>query len=65
MAVGWGGGVQSGGERETGGWAQFDWMLNGGSLIAWPIGCPLVCFQKKPIDGSLKKYFFCPKFPVI
>ncbi len=47
MAVGWGGGgVQSGGERETGGWAQFDWMLNGGSLIAWPIGCRLVCFQK-------------------
>jgi hypothetical protein len=49
MTVGWvgrGGGVQSGGEREKGGWAQFDWMLDGGSLKAKPIGFRLVCLKK-------------------
>jgi hypothetical protein len=34
-------------ERETGGWAQFDWMLDGGSFKAWPIEFRLFCFHKK------------------
>jgi hypothetical protein len=60
MNVGWGRGrgevCQR--ERETGGWAQFDWMLDGGSLKAWPIGCWWVYFFFKPIDGSLENIFF-------
>jgi hypothetical protein len=45
-------------ERETGGWAQFDWMLDGGSLKAQPIGSHLVCFKKIPIDVSQKLLIF-------
>jgi hypothetical protein len=31
-------------ERETGGWAQYDWMLDGGSLEAQPIEFWQFCF---------------------
>ncbi len=41
-------------ERETGGWAHFDWMLDGGSLKAQPIGFNLDCYEKFPIDVSQK-----------
>ncbi len=40
--------------RETGGWAQFDWMLDGGSLKTQPIGSHLVYLKKMPIDVSQK-----------
>jgi hypothetical protein len=45
-------------ERETGGWAQFDWMLDGGSSKAQPIGSNLDCFKKIPIDVSQKLLIF-------
>ncbi len=45
------------GERETGGQAQFDWMLDGGSLKAQPIGSQLESFKKRPIDGSKQNIF--------
>ena len=41
------------GERETGGQAQFDWILDGGSLKAQPRGSQ----QKKPIGGSEQNIF--------
>ncbi len=43
--------------RETGGQAQFDWMLEGGSLKAQPIGSQLDSFLKKPIDGPKQNIF--------
>jgi hypothetical protein len=48
-------------ERETGGWAQFDWMLDGGSLEAQPIEFWQFCFLKKPIDVSplINLYCYC------
>ncbi len=33
-------------ERQTGGQAQFDWMLDGGYWKAQPIGARLVCLKK-------------------
>ncbi len=48
MAMGWGGpeGSSVMRERETGGWAQFDWMLDGGSLKTQPIGSQLDSLKK-------------------
>jgi hypothetical protein len=40
------------GERETGGQAQYDLVLDGGSLKAQPTGFQLDSFKKKTIDGS-------------
>jgi hypothetical protein len=38
--------VVSKGGRETGGWAKFDWMLDGSSLKAQPIGSFLACLEE-------------------
>ncbi len=46
-------------ERETGGRAQFDWMLDGGSFKSQPIEFWLFCFNKKPTDVSPHKYISC------
>jgi hypothetical protein len=54
-ATSWGGGAEESSsqkERETGGQTQFDWMLHGGSWNAQPVRSQLICFEKKPIDGS-------------
>ncbi len=44
-------------ERETGGWAQFDWLLDGGSFKAQPIEFWQFSFNKNPTDVSLQKYY--------
>ncbi len=44
-------------EREkTGGWAQFDWLLGGGSFKAQPIEFWLFCFNRKLTDVSAQIY---------
>jgi hypothetical protein len=40
-------------ERETGGWVQFDWMLDGGTFKAQPIEFKLVCSTRKQIQINL------------
>jgi hypothetical protein len=46
-------------ERETGGWAQFDWLLGGGSFKARPIEFWQFSFNKNPTDVSPQKYISC------
>jgi hypothetical protein len=46
-------------DRETSGWAQFDWMLDGGSFKAQSIEFWLFCFNRKPTDVSPQKYLSC------
>ncbi len=48
------GAVQWQREGATGGWTQFDWMLDGDSFKAQPIEFWVFCFQRKPIDVSDK-----------
>jgi hypothetical protein len=43
-------------ERETGGWAQFDWMVDGDSFKARPIEFWLFCFHRKATDVSPQIY---------
>jgi hypothetical protein len=44
-------------EREkTGGWAQFDWLLDGGSFKAQPIEFWLLCFNRKLTNVSAQIY---------
>jgi hypothetical protein len=39
-------------EKEIGGWAEFDWMLDGRDFKYQPIGFCVFCFFQKPVDGS-------------